>query len=135
MSGFTGFRAASAVLAAMSALAACGGGGGGGGFAIGAAPDIFALSASEVAASICNGTFTSESVTRGYLARAKARPDLNAFVTLDEAGAIKAAQAADARRNTGAECLPLQGVPIVVKDNIQSAGLPATAGTPALKDF
>ena len=40
---------------------------------------------------------------------------------------IKAAQAADTRRNTGAECLPLQGVPIVVKDNIQSAGLPMSS--------
>jgi hypothetical protein len=102
MSGFTGFRAASAVLAAMSVLAACGGGGGSGGLAISAEPDIFALTASEVAALICNGTFTSESVTRGYLARAKARPDLNAFVTLDEAGALKAARAADTRRSTGA---------------------------------
>jgi mandelamide amidase len=136
MRGFTRFRAAWAVLAAMSALAACGGGGGGGGgVAARAEPDIFALTASEAAALICNGILTSEAVTRSYLARAKARPDLNAFVTLDEAGALKAAQAADARRTTGAECLPLQGVPIVVKDNIQSAGLPTTAGTPALKNF
>jgi indoleacetamide hydrolase len=98
-------------------------------------PDIFSLTASEAASMICNGTLSSETLTRTYLARAKARPELNAFVTLDEVGALKAAQAADARRSVGQPCLPLQGVPIVVKDNIEAAGLPATAGTPALKNY
>ena len=98
-------------------------------------PDIQALTATNVAAGVCSGAFTAESVVAAYLARARARPDLNAFVTLDEAGALKAARAMDARRASGQPCLPLQGVPIVVKDNIQAAGLPATAGTPALKGF
>lgn len=120
-----------AALATAAAVAGCGGGSA----LVRTDPDIFALTASEVASQICKGAFTSETVTRAYLARAKARTDLNAFVTLDEAGAIKAAQAADARRVAGSECLPMQGVPIVVKDNIQTAGLPATAGTPALKNF
>jgi indoleacetamide hydrolase len=97
--------------------------------------DIDQLTASEVAAGICNGSFTSADVTRAYLDRAKARAALNAFVTLDEAGAMQAARDADARRRAGGTCLPLHGVPIAVKDNIQVAGLPATAGTPALKSF
>jgi mandelamide amidase len=97
--------------------------------------DIDALTATDAAARICAGTLSSESLTRAYLDRAKARPQLNAFVTLDETGALQAARAADQRRATGAACLPLQGVPIVVKDNIQARGLPATAGTPALKNF
>jgi Asp-tRNA(Asn)/Glu-tRNA(Gln) amidotransferase A subunit family amidase len=116
------------VAAAAALLAACGS-------APPRNPDVFELTASEVAANICRGTMTSEAVVRAYLARAKARPDLNAFVTLDEAGALKAAKEADARRAVGAACLPMQGVPIVVKDNIHVAGLPATAGTPALKNF
>ena len=68
------------------------------------------------------------------LARAKAKADLNAFITLDEAGAMKAAEAFDAGRKKGA-CKPLGGVPIVIKDNIEVAGLPSSAGTPALKGF
>lgn len=100
-----------------------------------AAPDIDALTATDAAARICAGTLSSEALTRAYLARAKSRPELNAFVTLDESGALQAARAADQRRASGAACLPLQGVPIVVKDNIQARGLPATAGTPALKNF
>jgi mandelamide amidase len=100
-----------------------------------APPDVTRLTASEVAAGICSGAFTSLQVTRAYLARAKSHADHNAFVTLDEAGALKQARAADARRAAGARCEPLQGVPMVIKDNIEVAGLPATAGTPALKNF
>ena len=98
-------------------------------------PDIGQLTASEVAAGICNGTFTSEDVTRAYLERAKARTAHNAFVTLNETGAMQAARDADARRRSGGACLPMQGVPIVVKDSIHVAGLPSTAGTPALRNF
>jgi mandelamide amidase len=100
-----------------------------------APPDVETLTAHEAAAAICAGTFTSEQLTAAYLARARSHAAHNAFITLDETGALAAARAADARRASGAACLPLQGVPIVVKDNIQVAGLPATAGTPALKGF
>ena len=86
-----------------------------------APPDIDTLTATEAAAAVCSGRFTSEALVRAYLARARAKAHLNAFVTLDEAGAVQAARAADARRASGAPCLPMQGVPIVVKDNIHAA--------------
>jgi Asp-tRNAAsn/Glu-tRNAGln amidotransferase A subunit and related amidases len=99
-----------------------------------AAPDLDTLTASQAAADICAGKYTSEALVAAALERARARADLNAFITLDEAGALKAAKAADAKRKRGA-CKPLDGVPVVVKDNIEVAGLPASAGTPALKGF
>src|SRR5690606_4018120 len=99
-----------------------------------AAPDLDTLTARQAAADICAGKYTSEALVGAALERARARADLNAFITLDEAGALKAARAADAARKRGG-CKPLGGVPVVAKDNIEVAGLPASAGTPALKGF
>jgi indoleacetamide hydrolase len=98
------------------------------------APDLDALTAAQAAADICAGKITSTALTSAAIARAKANTKLNAFITLDEAGAMKAAAAFDASRKKGA-CKPLGGVPVVIKDNIEVAGLPSTAGTPALKGF
>jgi len=94
--------------------------------------DFDQLTLSQAAADLLAGTVTSTALTREALARAKANADLNTFITLDEAGALKAAAAFDA---TSDKDKPLGGVPIVIKDNIEVAGLPCSAGTPALKDY
>ncbi|MBR0818351.1 indoleacetamide hydrolase [Bradyrhizobium liaoningense] len=94
--------------------------------------DFHQLTLSQAAADLRAGKVTSTSLTTEALTRAKANADLNAFVTLDEAGALKAAAAFDA---TSDKDKPLGGVPIVIKDNIEVAGLPCSAGTPALKDY
>jgi mandelamide amidase len=99
------------------------------------APDIATLTASEAVQQLCAGTLTSEQLVTAYVAQAKAKANLNALITLDEAGALKAARAADALRKRGGACKPLAGLPMLIKDNIQVRGLPATAGTPALKGF
>jgi Asp-tRNA(Asn)/Glu-tRNA(Gln) amidotransferase A subunit family amidase len=98
-------------------------------------PDLDSLTARQAAADICAGKFTSKALVSAALARAKANPNLNAFITLDEAGATKAAAAFDAGRKKRGACKPLGGVPIVIKDNIEVAGLPTSAGTPALKRY
>ncbi|WP_027530480.1 indoleacetamide hydrolase [Bradyrhizobium sp. WSM3983] len=92
------------------------------------------LTLTQAAAELAAGKITSHALTSAALAHAKANADLNAFVTLDEAGALKAAVAFDAQ-GAGAASKPLGGVPIVIKDNIEVAGLPCSAGTPALKDY
>ncbi len=98
-------------------------------------PDLDRLTAQQAAADICAGKITSKALVSAALARAKAKTNLNAFITLDEAGAMKAAAAFDAAHKNGHNCKPLGGVPVVVKDNIEVAGLPSSAGTPALKGY
>ena len=98
-------------------------------------PALDDLTATQAASDICAGKYTSVELVMAALTRAKARPELNAFITLDEAGAMAAAHAYDAARERGEPCKPLGGVPVAIKDNIEVAGLPATAGTPALKGY
>jgi Asp-tRNA(Asn)/Glu-tRNA(Gln) amidotransferase A subunit family amidase len=97
------------------------------------APDLDGLTAQQAADDLCSSKFTSTALVSAAIARAKA--NRNAFVTLDEAGAMKAAAAFDAGHRKRSACKPLGGVPIVIKDNIEVAGLPSSAGTPALKGF
>ena len=78
---------------------------------------------------------SSLELTEQCLDRAKELKHLNAFITLDEKGARKQASQMDAMRDKGLSAGPLHGMPIVIKDNTHVAGLPNTAGTPALQNF
>ena len=62
-------------------------------------------------------------------------PQLNAFITLDEVGALAAAESADAALARGEDALPLHGVPICVKDLELTAGLTTTLGCAAFADW
>ncbi len=75
------------------------------------------------------GTMTpAETVARTF-ARIRAHNDPAVFISLrDEAEAIAEAKALEAKGDAG---LPLYGVPVAVKDNIDVAGLPTTAACPA----
>ena len=61
-----------------------------------------------------------------------AHKDLNAVVTIDEARVLEAARALDQARARGDRLGPISGLPFVVKDQIDVAGYPTTAGNAAL---
>jgi len=92
------------------------------------------LTARAIADQVRSGTLKSTDLVQALLAAAEERRALNALISLNP-GALDRAAALDARAQRGDFAGPLHGVPIVVKDNIASAGLPTTAGTPALRDF
>jgi mandelamide amidase len=95
--------------------------------------DLQELGVVEAAAVIRSGEITAEALAAALLQRAKAFNSLNAFVNLDEAIVLGAARAADQHRASGKPLGPLHGVPIALKDNVNTAAFPTTAGTPALR--
>jgi aspartyl-tRNA(Asn)/glutamyl-tRNA(Gln) amidotransferase subunit A len=87
------------------------------------------------------GTATSEALTEACLSRIAARNDeLRAFVTATGASAREEAAQADRELAAGRDRGPLHGIPIALKDLIDQAGAPTTAGshvrplTPAASD-
>ncbi|HEY9284957.1 MAG TPA: amidase family protein [Pyrinomonadaceae bacterium] len=90
------------------------------------------LTASEALELMEGGVLSSEYYVAALLGRADSLAILNVFISRDSAAALSAAREADRRRSLGLPCGRLCGLPVVVKDNIDSADLPTTAGTPAL---
>jgi len=74
-------------------------------------------------------------VLEGALARIERTPQLGAFLHVDERGARQAAQASDERIRRSARLSPLDGVPISLKDNLVTEGLPTTAGSKILEGW
>ena len=78
------------------------------------------------------GTVTATELAAFYLDRIeRLNPGLRAVITASDDAAADAT-ASDARRAAGAVRGPLDGIGVLLKDNIAAAGLPATAGSPAL---
>jgi Asp-tRNA(Asn)/Glu-tRNA(Gln) amidotransferase A subunit family amidase len=84
------------------------------------------LTASEAAAAIAAGTLSSEDLVRDCLRRIGEREsEVRAWAFVDTAGAIAAARNADTAKLLGAGPFgPLHGVPIGVKDIINTADMP-----------
>lgn len=97
--------------------------------------DLFELTASEAAQLIGSQRVSSRQLTGLWLQRIEAYAHLNAFVSVDAKAALAKADVYDLYLKNGGEHLPLGGVPIGVKDNIQVKGFANTAGTPALAGF
>jgi indoleacetamide hydrolase len=94
--------------------------------------ELTRLSASEAVAMLRSGELSAERYARSLLAQCRARAAINAFACFDEERVLTAARDAD-RRRTGGAAQALHGLPLVIKDNIDTVGTPTTAGTPALR--
>ena len=93
------------------------------------------LSAEEAVRAMTMGAVTAERYARALLERCAALHALNAFITIDRVRVLEQARMADHQRARGAKLGPLHGLPIPVKDSLNTAQYPTTAGTPALRGF
>ena len=97
--------------------------------------DVMEKSIGELGAALESGVTTSQLLVAGYLARIEANdqrgPALNAMVALNPNAMTRAAEL-DAERAAGRVRGPLHGIPVVVKDNYDTADMPTSAGTIAL---
>ncbi|HEY0947552.1 MAG TPA: amidase family protein [Opitutaceae bacterium] len=98
--------------------------------------DLTSATIADLQAAMAEGTLTSEKLTGHYLARIaaydKQGPTINAVITLNP-HALDEAKALDAERKAGKIRGPLHGVPIVLKDNIDTVDLPTTGGSQLLE--
>ncbi len=98
--------------------------------------DVVEKNIDELTSGLKAGAVTSRQLTEAYLARIDAYdkhgPAINAVIALNP-HATEQAAALDAERARGRVRGPLHGVPILIKDNYDTADLPTTAGSVALK--
>ncbi len=90
---------------------------------------------SDLVAMMEAGETTSAEIVAELLRRSDAARELNAYIIIDADSALDRARELDGLRASGEILGPLHGIPLVAKDNIHVAGMPNTAGTPALADF
>jgi Asp-tRNA(Asn)/Glu-tRNA(Gln) amidotransferase A subunit family amidase len=94
---------------------------------------LTALSATKAAAEIARGAISSEEYTRACLDRIVAiEPKVRAFAHLDPENALTQARERDEWRKSGRPIGPLHGVPVGIKDIIDTSDYPTECGSPAL---
>lgn len=92
--------------------------------------DLNWASATTLRELIGRGQLSPVDLVRACLAQIdRLDPELHAFVTIDQAGALDAARKAEAAVRDGAPLRPLHGIPVAIKDDMWVKGLPATLGS------
>ncbi len=95
--------------------------------------DSFPLTATQLVARIKSGETSPLATLQAALSRAEAARPLNALISLNPQAEEQAGQVAV--RLAAGEVLPLAGVPVVIKDNLNLAGTYTTCGSRMLEHY
>lgn len=95
--------------------------------------ELWELGVAEAASALRTGAVTAAGFADALLARAASFAHFNAFISIDAARVRAAAEVADRQRRAGAPLGPLHGVPLALKDNLDTADQATTGGTPGLR--
>src|SRR5215471_15641798 len=92
----------------------------------------------DIQAAFKSGRLTARQLVQGYLDRIaaydKQGPNINSIITLND-HALEDADRLDAAYRASGPIGSLHGIPILVKDEIDTAGMPTTLGTQVFKDY
>jgi len=94
--------------------------------------DLQTASVQDIQDAVASGKLSYEKLVKLYLARIEAYdkkgPTLNSVITLN-AKAIETAKALDAERKSKGLRSPLMGIPVLAKDNYDTADMPTSGGS------
>ncbi|HET7876137.1 MAG TPA: amidase [Methylomirabilota bacterium] len=102
------------------------------------ADELAQLSAAELANRLRTRQLSVKELVGVHLdriGRYDGRDGLNAFITVDREGALKEAERLDGLLKQGRLLGPLHGLPLAVKDNLDTAGLRTTGGSKILEQW
>ena len=100
--------------------------------------EVMETSIDQVHAAMASGSLTAHQLVQMYLDRIaaydKSGPKINCVITINP-DALAEADRLDAEYKKGGFVGPLHGIPILVKDQVDAAGMPTTLGTVLFKDY
>ncbi len=97
--------------------------------------DLKELTIADIHEAYNKGSFNGQQLVASYIEQIeKYNEEINAITTINP-NALLIAKKLDEEYQKTKVLRPLHGIPIIVKDNINTKGLPTTAGSLALKDF
>ena len=93
------------------------------------------LTIADIHKAYTEGSYTSHDLVNAYISAIEKADDKINAISIINPNALNDAEALDEEYQKTKVFRPLHGIPIIVKDNINTTGLPTTAGAFALKDF
>lgn len=90
----------------------------------------------ELSELLQNKEISAEEIAVSFSDRIEAvDADINSYITFNKNALLAAAKESDKRRATGSQLSVFDGIPVAVKDNINTAGVKTTCGSKMLENF
>jgi len=90
----------------------------------------------ELSELLSESKISAREIAESYIKRIKETDSkINSYITFDEDRLIKEAVISDSRRSEGKALSPFDGIPVAIKDNINTSGIKTTCASKILENF